>query len=301
MLRKIPLLVKVSIAPLVAGLIVLILFAWQVHTIGEIKQDAATINQAGSQRMRLFKLVILTEQYTEHTEHREQNIQALIDQEMTTFEAILHGLKHGDPQYDIKSVGDPEIIAYLDKSGDEWNKTIKPLFQNVLAASASKETLRTLKDHVEEYVTHIDTLVALLQAYSEKKVDTQFHLLWIFLLANIVIGLGSLIYIYLIVIKPIKMFAGLSRAIAAGDLSRAMPVLSKDEIGELASDFNEMSSRLKNHIEVLQEKTVELEAQKALIETDRRTILGLKRYAENIIASLPAGLIVVNDALKVQS
>ena len=298
MLKRIPLLVKVSIAPLVAGLIVLILLAWQVHTIGEIEQDAAAINQAGSQRMRLFKLVILTEQYTEH---REQNIQALIEQEMTTFEAILHGLKHGDPRYNLTSTGDPDLIAYLDKSVDEWNKDIKPLFQDVLAASASKEALRALKDRVEEYVTHIDTLVALLQAYSEKKVDTQFHLLWIFLLANIVIGLGSLIYIYLIVLKPIKMFTGMSRAIAAGDLSRAMPVLSKDEIGELASDFNEMSSRLKNHIEVLQEKTGELEAQKALIEIDRRTILDLKRYAENIIASLPAGLIVVNDALKVQS
>lgn len=298
MLRKIPLLVKVSIAPLVAGLIVLILLAWQVHAIGEIEQDAAAINQAGSQRVRLFKLILLTEQYTEH---REQNIQALIDQEMTTFEAILHGLKHGDPQYNLKSVGDPELTAYLDKRGDEWNKTIKPLFLNVLAASASNETIRTLKDHVKGYVTRIDTLAILLQAHSEKKVDALLHLLWIFLLANIVIGLGSLIYIRLIILKPIKMFAKMSRAIAAGDLSRAVPVLSEDEIGELASNFNEMSSRLKNHIETLHQKTVKLEARKALIETDRRTILGLKRYADNIIASLPAGLIVVNNTLEVRS
>ena len=39
----------------------------------------------------------------------------------------------------------------------------------------------------------------------------------------------------------------------------------------------------------------------AYMQTDRHTILGLKRYAEDIIASLPAGLIVVNDTLKVQS
>lgn len=37
------------------------------------------------------------------------------------------------------------------------------------------------------------------------------------------------------------------------------------------------------------------------IQADRRTILGLKRYAENIIASLPAGLIVVNNTLNVRS
>jgi len=295
---KIPLLVKVGIAPAVAGLIVLIILAWQVYITSGIERDAAAINLAGSQRMRLFKLVLLTEQYLEHGEPK---IRALIDQEMTTFEAILHGLKHGDPRYTLKSTDDLELIAYLDKRVDEWNKTIKPLFQNVLAASASRETLRTLKDHVEEYVTRIDTLAALLQADSEKKVAALYHLLWVFLLANIVIGLGSLIYIHLIILKPIKIFAETSRAIAAGDLSRAVPVLSKDEIGELASDFNEMSARLKNHIETLRQKTVELEAQKALIETDRRAILGLKKYAEDIIASLPAGLIVVDDALKVLS
>ncbi len=37
------------------------------------------------------------------------------------------------------------------------------------------------------------------------------------------------------------------------------------------------------------------------IQADRHIMLGLKRYAEDIIASLPAGLIVVNDALKVRS
>ena len=37
------------------------------------------------------------------------------------------------------------------------------------------------------------------------------------------------------------------------------------------------------------------------MQADRHTILGLKRYAEDIIASLPAGLVVVNEALKVRS
>ncbi|MDE2259702.1 MAG: diguanylate cyclase, partial [Betaproteobacteria bacterium] len=36
-------------------------------------------------------------------------------------------------------------------------------------------------------------------------------------------------------------------------------------------------------------------------QADQHVMLGLKRYAERIIASLPAGLIVVNDTLKVQS
>ena len=75
--RKIPLLVKVGIAPLVAGLIVLIILAWQVYITSGIERDAAAINLAGSQRMRLFKLVLLTEQYLEH---REPKIRALIDQ-----------------------------------------------------------------------------------------------------------------------------------------------------------------------------------------------------------------------------
>ena len=307
MLRKIPLLVKVSIAPLVAGLILLIILAWQVHATGEIERDAAAINLAGSERMRLFKLLILTEQYIEY---REPKVSALIDKEITTFEAILHGLKHGDPRYNLKSVGDPEFIAYLDKSVDEWNKTIKPLFQDVLAASASKKASPILKgrehleweEHVKEYVVRIDGLVALLQAHSEKKMDALHNLSWLFLFASMVIALGSLIYIHAIVLKPIRALTATSRAIAAGDFSRTVPVvLSKDELGELASDFNEMSVRLKNHIGTLNRKTVDLQAQKALIEADRRAILGLKQYAEDIIASLPAGLLVLDSSLKVLS
>ena len=292
-------LLKVSLAPLVAGLIFLTILAWQVYATGEMEQDAVTINQTGSQRMRLFKLAILTHQYIEY---REPKIRALIDKEITTFEAILHGLKHGDPRYNLKSMGDPEFIALLDKNTEEWNKTIKPLLQSVLAASSvSRETLRTWEDRVEEYVVRIDGLVALGQAYSEKKLDTLRNLLWLFLFASMVITLGGLIYMRLIILKPIRMLAEASRAIAAGDLSRAVPVLSKDEIGALAGDFNEMSVRLKNHIETLHQRKVELEAQNALIEADRLAIQGLKRYAEDIIASLPAGLIVVDDALKVVS
>jgi PAS domain S-box-containing protein len=284
---------------MVAGLIFLIILAGQIYVTSEIEWDAATINQAGSQRMRLFKLVLLTEQYIEY---RKPETRALIDKEMTIFEAILHGLKHGDPRYKLKSADDPERVAYLDKNMDEWNKTLKPLFQNVFATSASRETFQTLKkDHLEGYEMRIDGLVAFLQAYSEKKVDALRNLLWLFLLASIVVAVGSVIYIHVIILKPIKMLAEASKAIAAGDFSRAVPVLSKDEIGELASDFNEMSVRLKNHIETLHQKTVELAAQKALIEADRRAILGLKRYAEDIIASLPAGLIVVDDALRVLS
>lgn len=295
---KIPLLVKVSMAPLAAGLIVLIILAWQVDVTSEIKKDAAAINQAGSQRMRLFRLVLLTEQYTEH---REPKVRALIDREMTTFEAILHGLKHGDPRYNLTSTGDPESITDLDKRVDEWNKTIQPLFRNALAASASKETLRALNNRVEEYVIRIDGLVALLAAYSEKKADTLRDLVWLFLFASFVIALGSLIYIHVIVLKPIKMLAKASMAIAAGEFSRTVPVLSNDEIGALAGDFNKMSVQLKYHIETLNQKTVELAAQKALIEADRHAILRLKRYAEDIIASLPAGLIVVDEALRVLS
>ena len=37
------------------------------------------------------------------------------------------------------------------------------------------------------------------------------------------------------------------------------------------------------------------------VQADRHTMLGLKRYAEDIIASLPAGLIVVNETFKVRS
>ncbi len=86
---------------------------------------------------------------------------------------------------------------------------------------------------------------------------------------------------YTVIIKPIRSLNRAVTALATGDLSQTVPVLSKDEIGELGENFNEMRVQLKthidsmdnmavqlrSHIDSLDEKIIEIEEQRQKYET----------------------------------
>lgn len=61
------------------------------------------------------------------------------------------------------------------------------------------------------------------------------------------------------IIRPIGTLVGATRAIGAGDLSVSIPVRRRDELGELASAFNDMTGMLSSREEELRLETIERE------------------------------------------
>ena len=55
-----------------------------------------------------------------------------------------------------------------------------------------------------------------------------------------------------VVTKPVKQLVATTRKIAAGNLDEKMVTTGRDEIGELATSFNEMVSQLKRSIGIAQ-------------------------------------------------
>lgn len=76
----------------------------------------------------------------------------------------------------------------------------------------------------------------------------------------------ALVLITRVVIRPIDSLTRTSQAIAAGDLNRRVQVTSKDEIGQLAMAFNEMTTQLQQSYESLEEKVKELQAEHARLK-----------------------------------
>ena len=66
-----------------------------------------------------------------------------------------------------------------------------------------------------------------------------------------------------VVINPLEEIVKVSRAMMLGDLNRQVVVQSKDEIGQLGTAFNDMSSQINNFVQTLEqrvaERTTELE------------------------------------------
>ncbi len=72
------------------------------------------------------------------------------------------------------------------------------------------------------------------------------------------LGVFLTIFLTRTIIKPLSMLRAASRRIAAGDLSQRVNISTSDEIGELASTFNQMADSLQQSVFNLQRRVSEL-------------------------------------------
>lgn len=91
---------------------------------------------------------------------------------------------------------------------------------------------------------------------------------------------------------PIQKLVHSVNLISKGDLTQKVDIRSRDEIGELAEAFNQMTSRLKQSYEQLEEYSRTLE-QKVAERT--RELEELYRFNESIIRNAPIGISTIND------
>jgi PAS domain S-box-containing protein len=63
-----------------------------------------------------------------------------------------------------------------------------------------------------------------------------------------------------VLVRPIEAMVAATRKVAAGDLDTSLPVRSEDELGMLASSFNQMTSDLRQRRDALQQEIADREA-----------------------------------------
>ena len=165
----------------------------------------------------------------------------------------------------------------------------------VLLNREAREVFTTLSNHLEELVSinKNDALHAASRAdvmlASTRKVTL------ILLLATIILSgaLGAVFVRYITV--PIRQLEKAARTIADGDLSVQLDVPSKDEIGNLASSFNQMAvslrdarDKLEQHAEDLQTKNRELEEVILELQTTQDQLMMKEKMAA--LGDLVAGI-----------
>jgi PAS domain S-box-containing protein len=87
--------------------------------------------------------------------------------------------------------------------------------------------------------------------------------------------------------SPLEKLRAGALAVAGGDLAHRLEVRSADEIGELATTFNQMTNDLQAQQAALQEANLELDAQ-------LREVSNLERYNARVLASMTNGLVTLN-------
>ena len=96
--------------------------------------------------------------------------------------------------------------------------------------------------------------------------------------------LGAAIYVASRrIARPILAITETASAVAAGDLSREAPVLTEDEVGELAGAFNDMTGQLRQSVETLERRVEERTAELAdALDAQREAELKYRGLVEEL-------------------
>lgn len=263
-----------------AAISLTLLISWQLEGV------AAAINDAGSQRMRTYRMGHLMARGQE-SRGTEGTVVQTLNQEMEHFDRVLRDLQLGDPERPLSPPRNVEVNQRLRVVEATWRTTVRPLVAAYLAGlpADNVRVVDRFDRELEPFVSAINELVlAMERSYTD---DTNLlRTLQAALVVLAIFGTAILISFFRrLVIQPVGVLhAGMQRMIG-NDRAVRLPVASDDELGGLAHGFNQMAEHLQQVYSTLEER-VEAETHRL---AQRNHELGIL-YAATAFLSEPAPL-----------
>lgn len=227
----------------------------------QLEGGAAAINEAGAQRMRVYRIAYLLERAAVTPGHARW-ISDAVDT-VGQFNYALGLLDDGDPDRPLFLPRTEEVRQAMAGLRLDWQHRMLPLIGRAMAAAdqADKEDVQRNLDDLEEVVRDFVQRINALVLVVEKTNARYTNLIWLILNALVGFSLGGTLFLTLlfrqVVIRPVvTLKLGMDR-MAAADFSVRVPVESRDEVGELAAGFNHMADQLRGLYDTLEHRVVE--------------------------------------------
>lgn len=244
---------------LIFFLVALVAIGMTLFLSWQLEGNAAAINDAGSQRMRTYRIVFLLSPPVQSADE-EAAMQATIAREVATFERVMRDLEQGDPNRPLFLPRDePEIAHLLSQMRLEWDQEMRPRIERMLDMPQEQRTVHLVQYRaaVEQFVSHVNQLVAAVE-HSGTRSATWLRLLQIGLIVLAMIGTVLLItFFFIMVIRPLEEMRGGIRRMAEADFRVRLPVRRNDEFGEVSRGFNAMADRLEHIYGTLEQRVEE--------------------------------------------
>jgi two-component system nitrate/nitrite sensor histidine kinase NarX len=262
----------------------------------QLEGNAAAINDAGSLRMRTYRLAFLASEL-ERAPANAAGLVGDIRSEVDAFDAVAATLHRGDPARPLAVPSSEAVADRLAALDREW-QVLEPAFRAV----APGAPLAVGRARVDAFVAVVDALVRAIEHDSEH--GTQ--LLREIQIGLVVLAVGGTVALialsFLFVIRPVhRLEEGLQR-MAQGRFDARLPVASRDEFGSLSEGFNRMAERLEHSYRTLEarvaEKTRSLAEQNARLATlyDMTAYLNASTSIEELCRGFLRRLIVATGA-----
>jgi two-component system NtrC family sensor kinase len=163
---------------------------------------------------------------------------------------------------------------FRDPDGQRVLGLIRPIYNQASCANADCHVHRA-----EQSVLGVIDADLSLASADEQVQQHQRTLIYFTFAALAMASLMSLLFIWVVVYRPVKDLIKGTHRVADGDLEYRLPLHSSDELGDLAKSFNKMTARVANvHAEIeaqVQRKSAELErVYKTLLTNEKMVSIG---------------------------
>lgn len=230
-----------------------------LHVSTQLSGGGAAINDAGSQRMRTYRLAYLVTQPTRSTSERAA-MRVGIQAEITQFEQVLVELEQGNPSRPLFLPREPPVAERMAALRYRWDSAVKPMVLQI--ADAPEDARRDATRHdflpmIDGFVGGINELVSLIELSNSRHTallrSLQIGLIVLALMGTVIL----ILWFHMMVLRPVaRLHEGIKR-MAAADFNVRLPVERSDEFGELAEGFNRMRTQLQALYGTLEERVVE--------------------------------------------
>ena len=257
-----------------------LLISWQLEGV------AAAINDAGSQRMRTYRIGHLMARGVDK-KTSTTDLEVVLKAELDQFDKVLRDLQLGDPMRPLSPPRNGEVQDQLNVVGQAWGGRVRPLVVRYLADEPQQReaTVDLFDNEIEGFVSSINELVlAMERSYTH---DTNLlRTVQAALVFLAIFGTGILIRFFIrLVIAPVAILLAGMRRMTGNNLSVRLPTSSNDELGSLAQGFNQMAENLQNAYSTLEQRVEE--ETRSLAQRNRE--LGIL-YEETAFLTQPANL-----------
>lgn len=214
-------------------------------TYNSLDADAVFVNYSGRLRANSYRMAQLSANIAMNpvASSAEKNV---LKERINYFDDVLEGLINGNKEMELKVVTNESIRSQIIDIEKQWVDQFKPAYSTI-AESGNIGELRIINDNVDSYVSKIDKMVSDYSVYSQGKVRNAKAVSYVLLFISVLVGIVSTIVIRTGILKPIDLITLEMGEISsgAGDLTKQLNIVSKDEIGLLTKNFNKFTASIR--------------------------------------------------------
>ncbi|MFP3977418.1 histidine kinase [Marinobacter sp. KMM 10035] len=255
-----PLVNRITIVVCAVVLTSIVSMATTLAVSKSIEGNATAINLAGALRMGAFRLLAHVAGPGDSHNTPEGNISSLAnDYEASLLDRLITRAIPGSTDHPLATQY-RAVKTY-------WEQTLRPALENhPQGAPVNVEMLAA----TEDYVSSVNQLVSMLERRTEARIGL-LHLIQIISLAfSILIIIALFVDLRNRVLKPLRKLVTIATAVGEQDFSQKANMKGSDELAQLGSAFDQMSSELALTYNELEErarsKTDELEKSHAALQ-----------------------------------